>query len=81
MEKLLAASVAAKPIPVACAFHSPLVRGERLRMSARAMVRKRRAVACYDSQLRGPTPVVPPGMLVRLLRPFEVLVRPYDPAA
>ncbi len=27
VEKLLAASVAAKPIPVACAFHSPLVRG------------------------------------------------------
>ncbi|MCC6869230.1 MAG: SDR family NAD(P)-dependent oxidoreductase [Burkholderiales bacterium] len=27
VEKLLAASIAAKPIPVACAFHSPLVRG------------------------------------------------------
>lgn len=56
--------------------HSVLAHGERLSFPEKVLARKRHAVACYSSQTSGADPVVPPAMLVRLLRPFEVLVRP-----
>jgi LmbE family N-acetylglucosaminyl deacetylase len=55
---------------------SVLVHGERLAFTESILSRKRSAAACYTSQLEGDTPVVPPTMLIRLLRPFEVLVDP-----
>jgi hypothetical protein len=53
-----------------------LANGERLTLTEAVLERKRRAAACYASQLDGDDPVVPPTMLTRLLRPFEVLVNP-----
>lgn len=53
-----------------------LCRGARVPLSDDVVDRKARAVACFVSQLGGPSPVVPAAMLVRLHRPFEVLVRP-----
>lgn len=62
---------------------SAIVGGQRLVLPDDVLRRKRRAVRCFASQIVGPTPVVPPSMivrLVRLVRPFEVLV-PHDPFA
>ncbi len=56
--------------------HSVIAQGERLSFPDKVLARKRHAVACYVSQTSGHDPVVPAAMLVRLLRPFEVLVRP-----
>ena len=55
---------------------SPLSRANRVVLSANARARKQRAMACYVSQLEGPDPVVPAKMLIRLDRPYEVLVEP-----
>jgi len=55
---------------------SLLAQGERLALPPAVLCRKDRAVSCYLSQLEGETPVVPPLMMVRLLRPFEVFVVP-----
>lgn len=76
-----AAGVAVRWYPVwAWHCHDPrrsmLADGERLSLPDDVLARKRAAVACYASQTSGEDPVVPPAMLVRLLRPFEVLVRP-----
>ena len=54
--------------------------GARLALSDGVLARKQRAVRCFASQIGGPTPVVPPSMIVRLVRPFEVLV-PHDPSS
>lgn len=35
---------------------------------------KKSAAACFESQLGGPTPILPPPVLARLLRPYEVLI-------
>lgn len=53
---------------------SRLKGGQRLVLSTDARARKRRAIGCYVSQLEGDEPVVPPWMLVRLDRAYEVLV-------
>lgn len=55
---------------------SSLAQGQRLSLSEVSLYRKRRAAACYVSQIDGDSPVVPTPMLARLLRPFEVFVRP-----
>jgi len=55
---------------------SRLAHGERLPLADEVLDRKRVAVGCYASQTDGDAPVVPADMLTRLLRPFEVLVRP-----
>ena len=55
---------------------SVISRGARLALTEDALARKRRAAACHASQVEGDPPVVPVAMLVRLLRPFEVLVSP-----
>ncbi|MCU1367390.1 MAG: hypothetical protein JWL72_2568 [Ilumatobacteraceae bacterium] len=46
----------------------------RLPLADDVLSRKRAAVSCHRSQLEGRDPVVPPAMLARLLRPFEVVV-------
>lgn len=38
--------------------------------------RKRRAAGCFVSQLAGPDPILPPHVVRRLTRDFEVLLRP-----
>jgi len=50
--------------------------GERLDLDVAAQRKKSLAVECFRSQLDGVDPVVPHWMLVRLCRPFEVLVTP-----
>jgi len=48
--------------------------GERLDLATEAARRKLAATQCFRSQTEGPSPVVPPRMLVRLQRSFEVYV-------
>ncbi|MBI5089343.1 MAG: PIG-L family deacetylase [Actinobacteria bacterium] len=55
---------------------SALPRGQLLPLSPVVRRRKQLALAFYRSQLDGDQPVLPPGMLLRLDREFEVLVRP-----
>lgn len=38
--------------------------------------RKRRAVACFGTQLSGPEPILPAHIVARLTRSFEVLLAP-----
>lgn len=56
--------------------HTEISRGERVELPTDVLERKRRAVACFASQIGGRSPVVPAAMLTRLLRTFEVLVQP-----
>lgn len=49
-------------------------RGVRLDLSPEAARRKHAATLCFGSQTDGPSPVVPPRMLVRLRRAYEVYV-------
>jgi LmbE family N-acetylglucosaminyl deacetylase len=48
----------------------------RVDLGAETAQRKRRAVACFTSQVGGPEPVLPPAVLARLTRDFEILLRP-----
>jgi LmbE family N-acetylglucosaminyl deacetylase len=61
-------------------WHDPrntsIATGTRLSLLPSARARKRRAVACYRSQLGGTHPVVPAFMLDRLDRAGEVFVAP-----
>jgi LmbE family N-acetylglucosaminyl deacetylase len=57
-------------------LHSPIGAGHRLDLGPDARRRKHEAVRRFASQIDAPDPVVPPFMLERLLRPFEVLVDP-----
>jgi LmbE family N-acetylglucosaminyl deacetylase len=53
---------------------SSLRRGRRFDLDPSARRNKQRAIACYRSQIGGDEPVVPPRMLTRLDRPFELFV-------
>lgn len=55
---------------------STIVEGQRLTLPPPIRDRKELAANCYVSQTTGDDPVVPPRMLVRLLRPFEVFLVP-----
>lgn len=57
-------------------LHSPIGTGHRLDLDPAAADRKRVASRRFASQTALPDPVVPPFMLDRLLRPYEVLVDP-----
>lgn len=52
--------------------------GRRLELGAETRRRKRAAIACYVSQTGGDDPVVPPAMLARLERSFEVFIDPCE---
>ena len=53
---------------------SSLRRGRRFDLDAVARRSKQQAIACYRSQTGGIEPIVPPRMLTRLDRPFELFV-------
>jgi LmbE family N-acetylglucosaminyl deacetylase len=55
---------------------SALLQCEKLWLSKVARQRKRKAIACFRSQIGGGHPVVPPWMLEHLDRDFETLVDP-----
>lgn len=55
---------------------STVGRGEKLMLPPVVFDRKERAARCYASQVAGDSPVVPPMMMARLLRGFEVFVDP-----
>jgi LmbE family N-acetylglucosaminyl deacetylase len=57
---------------------SPINSATRLPLTADVRARKRAAIACYESQLRGDEPVVPAHVLVRLDRATEVFVTPRE---
>ncbi len=52
----------------------PWSRTVRVDLGAELHARKADAVACFETQLAGPDPILPAHVLARLLRPFEILV-------
>ncbi len=54
----------------------PWHRARRVELGPQLTRRKRRAVRCFATQLSGPDPILPPPVLDRLTRPFEVLLKP-----
>jgi LmbE family N-acetylglucosaminyl deacetylase len=54
----------------------PWSRAVRVEMDAGLAESKRAAVRCFATQIGGPDPILPPAVLARLTRPFEVLVAP-----
>lgn len=54
----------------------PWSRTWRVELGAEIARRKRRAAGCFVTQVVGPDPILPPHVIRRLTRDFEVLVRP-----
>lgn len=54
----------------------PWAQTHRLDLSPVVTARKRRAARCFVTQLSGPDPILPPGVLRRLTRPYEILLTP-----
>lgn len=52
----------------------PWSRGYRVGLGAELTRRKREAARCFVTQLTGPDPILPPHVLRRLTRPYEILV-------
>ena len=48
----------------------------RVELGPRLARRKRSAARCFATQLAGPDPILPPPVLARLTRPYEILLRP-----
>jgi LmbE family N-acetylglucosaminyl deacetylase len=54
----------------------PWHRSVRVELGPDRTRRKRQAVRCFTTQLTGPDPVLPPAVIERLTRPYEVLLGP-----
>jgi LmbE family N-acetylglucosaminyl deacetylase len=54
----------------------PWARAVRFELDPVLTQRKRAAVRCFESQLTGPAPILPPHVLARLTRAYEVYLRP-----
>jgi hypothetical protein len=46
-----------------------------VRLPPPILERKRSAIECFTSQLEGPDPILPPGIVEHFTRPQEVLFR------
>jgi LmbE family N-acetylglucosaminyl deacetylase len=53
----------------------PWDRAVRVPLSPEARERKEAAIGCFTSQLEGPEPILPPGVVDHFARPWEVLFR------